>query len=1123
MRRFPNLIILLVLFLFGIYACQSDGPSQQKQSSLSGPLFQLKDAAETGVDFVNVLQETDSLNYFNYMHLYIGAGVATGDVNNDGLPDLFFVSNRGENKLYLNKGNLQFEDVTQTAGLADPNGFSTGATMNDVNGDGWMDIYVCRAGWFDNPAMRANRLFINNQDGTFSEQAQQLGVANTNYSMQSSFFDYDKDGDLDLYVMNAGKDFVLTKRAVSMADIEKDAGFRAFNAFDVLYRNDGAQGFTDVTAAAGLFPDIGFGLGLVTSDFNQDGWTDIYVGNDFIAPDFLYINQGDGTFKDESKSYFKHTTFYSMGTDVGDINNDGLADLFVLDMLPEDYKRSKTTMEMVEPKNFAQLVEWEYNYQYMHNMLHLNTGQGVFSEVSQLSGVQKSDWSWSVLLADLDNDQMRDIYITNGIYRNMTEQDLRARVQQTVNEKQRRLSPTEILDLAGSTKIANYAFKNLGDLQFQKTIEDWGFNTPTFSNGAAVTDLDQDGDLDIVINNLNDPAFIYENQASKTKNHFIGFKVENNERAIAENLKVNLRDANGQVTQTTELMATRGFFSSSEPIAFFGLGDQSTVPVVEVIWPNGKMQVLKDVKADQYITLKAADAQSNYQNPGFGEVAFEEVTSSTLNSVFKHEENEHFDFYPQILLPHQQSQNGPFISVGDVNKDDLDDFFVGGAQGQAAALYLQQGDGTFQQKSVAAFNADRNHEDMGSLFFDADGDQDLDLYVVSGGFESPVNDAYYQDRLYLNDGKGNFSRAPSALPQLTASGSCVKATDIDNDGDLDLFVGGRVVPDQYPYPPQNYILKNEGGTFQDVTAQVAAEITNIGMVTDAEWVDLNGDQVEDLILVGEWMDIRVFENQNGRLADVNAKYQLSNTTGWWNKITPVDLDGDGDLDFIAGNLGLNYKFHASEEKPFKVYCDDFDKDGAYDIVLAKSIEDDYFPIRGRTCSSEQMPFIKEKFPTFKDFANADLSGIYGQEQLDQALKYEATLFENVALIREGDQFLIKPLPMEAQIAPIHGIICEDFNEDGTPDLLIAGNHFGAEVETTKADAGNGLFLIGNGNGTFRPVPNYQTGVWLPHAVKDLKTIKIAGQSTPAILAANNDQPIQMLIRQANAAKLLSQR
>ncbi|MCB0642413.1 MAG: VCBS repeat-containing protein, partial [Phaeodactylibacter sp.] len=679
-------------------------------------------------------------------------------------------------------------------------------------GDGWLDIYICRAGWFDDPAGRTNRLFINNQDGTFTDKAQELGVANSNFSMQSSFFDYDKDGDLDLYVMNAGKDIVLTKRAVSLADVRRDPGFRDFAAYDVLYRNDGAAGFKDVSAEAGIQTDIGFGLGLATADFNQDGWTDIYVGNDFIAPDYLYINQGDGTFKEVSKAYFKHTTFYSMGTDVGDINNDGFADLFVLDMLPEDYKRSKTTMEMVNPKNFNQLVDWEYNYQYMHNMLHLNTGQGVFTEVSQLAGVNKSDWSWSVLLADLDNDQYRDIFITNGIYRNMTEQDLRARVQEEVNQKQRRLRPTEILELAGSTKIPNYAFRNMGDLTFQKTFEEWGFDVPTFSNGSALADLDQDGDLDIVINNLNDPAFIYENQATKNGNHYLGFRFDPTERRLVENLKINLKDEAGTVQQTHELVGTRGFFSSSEPIVLFGLGTQSSVATVEVIWPSGKMQVLNNVKADQYFDLKSSDAQQNYQKPRASGVAFEAI-SNQLSPVFVHKENDHFDFYPQILLPHQQSQNGPFLSVGDVNGDDLDDFFVGGAMGQAGALYLQQPDGSLQFKNTPAFTADQQYEDMGNLLFDADGDQDLDLYVVSGGFEHPIDDPNYQDRLYLNDGQGNFTRAQNALPQLTASGSCVKGADYDKDGDIDLFVGGRVVPDKYPFPPQSYLLENEGGTF----------------------------------------------------------------------------------------------------------------------------------------------------------------------------------------------------------------------------------------------------------------------------------------------------------------------
>lgn len=1117
-----NLLFHLFIIAF-ICSCQNEPtkPTNHTESTsdpiptkIDGALFEKIESTASGINFVNRVVDTDQLNYFSYFHLYMGAGMAAGDLNNDGLPELFFNSNLEENKLYINKGDLKFEEQTAAAKIIDNSTFTTGVTMADVNNDGWLDIYVCKTGLVNDPQMKANKLYINDgnakQNGqipTFTESGEAYGLASTLNSIQASFLDYDKDGDLDMYLVNTPENFGLTAQLFPMDTVHASQNMRGLEGYDQLFRNDNGR-FVDVTTEAGILSDIGFGLGMLTVDVNGDGWTDIFVGNDFMTPDYLYINQKNGQFKEASKDYFKHTTFYSMGMDIADLNRDGLMDIFVLDMLPEDYKRSKIAMEMVQPKVFEQSVEWGYNRQYMHNNLHVNTSNNGFSEVAQLAGVQKSDWSWSALFGDFDQDGNKDLYITNGIQKDITERDYQSKIKARQQEKGERLTFSQIQDLIPSEKLSNYLFHNQGNLNFQNKAAAWGLAEPSFSNGAIATDLDGDGDLDLATNNVNDVAFLYENKASSLNTNYLKVKLIGNQQVNPLNAHLTLKDKNGVILQSLELVTTRGYMSSSDAIAHFGLGNLTSIPLVEIRWADGNTSQLKDVKTNQLLEVSYDATSPSVVKASRVPKIFKEKTA-ILNPTFIHQENNFDDYAQQRLLPHRQSKNGPTVTVADVNGDGLEDFYVGGAHQQSGALYLQNKQGKFTIKATPAFDGDQNFEDLGCLFFDADGDGDQDLYVVSGGTEFAQTTAY-QDRFYVNDGQGNFSKKMAVMPVISASGSCVKAADFDQDGDLDLFVGGRVVPNQYPFPAQSYLLKNEGGRFVDVTTSVAADLAKIGMVTAAIWTDFNKDGQLDLMVTGEWMNIELFENQGSTFVKKTSEYGLNETRGWWNRLLETDIDGDGDKDYIAGNLGLNYKFHASKEKPLKVYCDDFDKNGSYDVVLAKNVENEFMPVRGRSCSSEQMPFIKDKFPTFNAFADADLKDIYGEEKLQSALNYDAQLFESVILKNENGRFSIEKLPILAQIAPVNGIIAQDFNGDGQMDLLLAGNHYGAEVETTRADAGIGLLFHGSKNG-FQSIPFQQSGFFANNDVKDLVSIQLA-TGEQGVIVVNNDAALEIFVK-----------
>ncbi len=1064
----------------------------------------------SGVDFQNKVLESEQLHYYKYLYIYIGGGVATADFNNDGLVDIFFTSNIYHNRLFLNQGDFKFENITISAGIEKRIGFNTGVSVADVNGDGLLDIYVCRAGWFDDGERLANMLYINNGDLTFTEQAEAYGIADKNRSISSTFFDYDKDGDLDLYVANAPSGFSLSGQILNLKDIQTNSNTVSFRGSDRLYNNDGNGHFTDVSVQAGILPDLGFGLNAQVGDLNNDNWLDIYVSNDFIGPDFAYINNGDGTFSEGRDQLFKHISYYSMGSDIADINNDGYDELVVMDMSPEDYIRSKTTMSMMPAERFNEMVKKGYHHQYMHNVLQLNNGNGTFSEIANMSGVSKTDWSWSSLLADFDLDGYNDLYVTNGVYRDVVHRDVNNEINKKIDQNRKSLKKEDFYhftQMLPQQKLTNYLFRNTGALTFENKSTEWVNDKPTFSNGAAYADLDNDGDLDLVVNNLDESATLLKNNARELfDTNFLQFRLIGSDRnRFGVGTQIVLYLSNGQV-QSRRMINARGYLSAVSNELHFGLGKEALIPKVKVTWPDGKVQVLENVSANQLITLKYEDATGD---------AIESMAESRPQKLFErqvlaygHEEIAFDDYQKQLLLPHKLSQTGPALAKSDVNGDGLEDIFVGGAAGQPAQLLFGQKNGRFKNGRIQEFLRDKAFEDTGACFFDADNDGDLDLYVVSGSYELDENAALLRDRLYINAGNGNYIKS-DLLPDIRQAGSVVCPADFDKDGDVDLFVGGRVIPGKYPYAPSSYLLINSHGKFLDFTERLAPQIKNIGMVTDATWSDIDNDNDPDLILTGEWMGVEVFINDAGKLTSNETYAELSTTKGWWNKIFIADVDRDGDKDIVAGNLGLNYKFHANQDKPFHIYTNDFDQNGTEDIVLAKYYMEQQVPVRGKQCTSQQMPFLKEKFKEYAAFANTDIAGMLGAG-LSSSLHYQVNEFRSGIFINSGrGSFSFLPFPNEVQTSPVNSILYDDFNGDGIEDLLLAGNNHHAEVETTRADAGKGCFLKGNKGGTFSYVPNLKTGFFADKDVRGM--VKIKALDKQFIFVANNDDMHDLFI------------
>ncbi len=1099
---FRSCFLVLLTLLF--FSC-SDG-----QMVNGGPntVFTLVSDGYSGVRFSNIITESDTLNYYTYPYLYMGGGVAVGDINNDGLQDLFFTGNMVPNKLYLNKGGLQFEDISKSAGVLGDDRWYTGVTMADVNNDGWMDIYLSVSGKNQKPV---NQLLINNQDLSFSEQAAVYGLADASPSIQSTFFDYDKDGHLDVFVANYPQFEVSMGNyfysQMMKENLHKHSGH--------LYHNEQNGTFKDVTAEANV-QNLGLTLGIVASDINNDGWPDLYLSNDFNIPDYFYINNKDSTFSEVIKESTNHTAMFGMGVDAADFNNDGLLDIVQADMTPSDHKRSKMNMAGMSQSIFHKAVELGFHYQYMQNTLQINNGTTtsglpVFSDISQMTGLSNTDWSWSTLFVDLNNDGLKDVFITNGILRDVNNNDANLNF-----DKASFFGSKKDYTKLPSTPIANYAFQNMGNLGFTDKTEDWGLGKKGFSNGVAYGDLDNDGDLELVVNNVNSTASIYKN-SSPQEHHYLRIKLQgpkSNPFGIGSKVAISHDGKN----QYIELTLTRGFQSSVEPFVHFGLGGSNVVEKVKIIWPDGKTDYFENIPSNQMLKIDYHDSPHKEAT----ETMKTNLTFSKSQNTeipFLHIEDDFNDFAKEPLLPHKNSNLGPCSAVGDVNSDGLIDIFIGNAEDAVARLLIQTTSGEFEIRS-GPWEKDSIHEDTGCVLVDLDNDNDLDLYVVSGGNDSSKESSFYQDRIYYNE-NGHFTKV-RRLPTIVSSGKVVVPMDFDQDGDMDLFVGGRVVPSNYPFAPESIILENLGGandqmSFKKLDEQKIGELKNIGLITAAQWHDLNGDGNKQLVVTGEWMGILIFNYENGHFSNVSKKYGLANMTGWWSALEISDIDNDGDQDLIVGNLGQNYKYKASEKSPFFIYANDFDKNGTSDIVLSYEKHGKNLPLRGRECSSEQIPGISRKFRTFESFADASLEEIYGESMLKQALHLQANTFEHVWLENINGKFISHPLPRWAQISSIEAILPFDYNGDEFPDFIVAGNLYSSEVETTRNDASIGLVLEGIGKKGFRAVPASESGLMVKGEVRGIHEIKTNNNERLIIFAINNEKVDVFRLREINSS------
>ncbi|TAK45116.1 MAG: hypothetical protein EPO28_04045 [Saprospiraceae bacterium] len=1094
------------------------GPATSQESDASAPMFDSLPSAITGITFSNIVDVEKVKSPMEYINVYNGGGVAVGDINNDGLPDIYFGGNLADNKLYLNKGNFQFEDITAKAGVACANSWSTGVTMADVNGDGFLDMYVCR-GYYEDPAKRQNQLFINNGDLTFSEKSKAYGLVDSSYSIVATFLDYDKDGHPDLFVGNHP-----LNRMVTYEQHIKNWHNPQLNSSDRLYHNNGNGTFSDYTIKTGLL-NYGWTLGAIAADLNQDGWTDIYVAVDHSEPDRYYLNNGNGTFSEVSEQKMRHISYSSMGTDAADINNDGKLDIAIVEMLPTSNFNEKTKMAAVSPIRFWAFADVGYQLQYMRNMLQLNMGDGTFSDIGQMAGIERTDWSWSSLLADFDNDGWKDYFVTNGNLRDYLDQDHQKKMFAALEKADAaHQSKKNLIAAFGKTaltqKTKNVFFKNNGNLTFTELGKEYGLDHPGYSSGAAYADFDNDGDLDLVVNNTNEEASIYKNLSrEKIGNHYLRVKMEHPASICPIGTKVTLESATG--LQFQEFTFTRGYQSSVEGVLHFGLGKDDMVNKLTIQWLDGKTQTLSDVKSNQVLTLHYHDATAPSKQVKKTPLLFADITA--ISGIdYAHRETIFDDYAIQALLPHKMSQLGPLVSTGDVNQDGLEDFFVGGGNGYPGALYYQNQNGGFTKSEFPTFVNEANCEDMGSAIFDVNNDGYADMYVASGGSEFAEGSELYQDRLYINVGGGELRKVIHALPNIHTSSSCVKPFDFDGDGDLDLFIGGRQVPRRYPSPANSVLLENVNGKFQDATATKAPGFQALGMVTDAIWTDLNGDNVPDLLITGEWMPITVFLQTGGKFVNKTTGFGLENTTGWWNKIASGDIDNDGDNDFILGNLGLNYKYKATPEKPFHIYAADFDKNGTFDIALGYFFNDGVlYPVRGLECSSAQVPAIAGAFPSYKEYGKASLNDVYGRK-LKTALHYEAKVFASSVLKNMGGgKYELSALPPEAQIAPVNGIVLQDFDDDGNLDLVIGGNLYVSEVETGRADAGKGLYLQGLGDGNFKPCYPYDSGLNIPGDVKDIWPIRNHLSASKKLLICNNNGKMQLIKWTGNSHRKLA--
>lgn len=1102
MRDLFSLTLILILeimrsllqsyntFLFvAILAFSCNQTTKLSTKSASTTQLDLLDPEVTGIDFTNPIQENLYFNFINYSYIFNGGGVAAGDINNDGLIDLYFTANQTENKLYLNKGNFQFEDITKTAGVADKIGWSSGVTMVDINNDGWLDIYVSKSGSLNDDQLRANKLFVNQQNNTFKEEAREWGIDFTGYSTQAHFFDYDKDDDLDMFLVNHRADFERNDEVIPLDQVPIVKKYS-----NQLYRNEGSRFIMD-TNAAGL-ETMTWGLSAAIGDFNEDGWDDIYVCNDFLQPDYMYINNQDGTFTNQFLEVFDHLSQHSMGSDYADINNDGLYDLVVLEMSPEDHQRSKQNMPSMSTKDFHKLVESGYHYQYMVNTLQVNNGNGYFSDHAAMSGIAKTDWSWAPLLADLDEDGYDDLVVTNGVLKDLANSDYRNKIMTRIASRVK-MSLEEAQAMVPSTPLVNYVYRNNGDLTFEKKNKEWGFSETTFSNGASYADLDNDGDLDLVINNVNDVAHVYRNNSTNSSLSVQLKGSDTNKLGIGARVVVNT----GQLKQEKTLHLTRGYLSSVSTRMHFGLGEAKNVESVKVYWPDHKVSSIANPDLSEILVVSYADAKDPNPTESTKSTLLQPENEVQMGLTFNHADPYFNDFGKQVLIPHQLSQLGPFMAAGDVNGDGLTDVYIGGAAGTSGELYIQSEEGF--SASDGPWQQNQSAEEAAALFFDYDGDGDQDLYVMTGSYEFDNQSSLLSDNLYRNDGHGRFTSAKNVLPKIRTNGKTVKAADIDQDGDLDLFLGGRVLSGRYPLSPDSYLLENQGNKFVDITQKSAQDLRQCGMVTGAEFTDFDQDGDQDLIVVGEWSPIRLYENDNGVFTASEIPI-LAGSTGLWFSVKAKDIDGDGDDDYLVGNLGLNAKFKVGKGKEFHIYSDDFDKSGNYDIVLTNKYNGGLVPVRGLECSSEQIPGIKEEFKSFESFATASLFDIYGEQNLNQANHIQAHLLYSILLKNNGENgFEMIALPKAAQVAPIMDFEFVDIDNDEIEEILVVGNMYEAEVETVRYDTSKGVVLKYN-NGAFSVLPASETGFFVKGNTRDIALLSTS-KGRGLVVSRNNDK------------------
>ena len=1095
MKYLFQILIINLLLLSG---CKSDTDYVvDKDDSKIYSSFEKIESSDSNIDFINKITPSfdNKANLFDYDYFYNGSGVGVADFNNDGLKDIILTANQTENKIYVNKGGLVFEDISIDANINQNKKWSSGVAIADVNNDGWMDIYISQGG--PNSANdRKNLLYINQKDLTFKEQAQEYGLDDEGISTQSAFFDFDKDGDLDCLVMNENSYYGIDP--LQFYTILKDKEKLKLNSSQLYEQVNGK--FINITEKAGLLKPS-FGLGLCISDINNDNWLDIYIANDYYVPDAMYINNKDGTFSDKIKQNTKQVSFFGMGVDIADVNNDNLKDIFVLDMASSDHIRSKTLMASMSVSNFDLLTKkLDLPYQYMFNSLQLNMGGSKFHNIAQVSGLSKTDWSWAGLIFDYNNDSNEDIYITNGYRKYASDNDSRIRInkiKQQYNNNVPLKIKEELYNMLPSEKLANILYENNGTLKFEDVTSYSDLNQPSFSNGAAYADLDNDGDLDLVINNIDQEAFLFKNNSiENNKGNFLKIKLNG---VLSENFAKVTISYDGNY-KTKESKRVRGYLSSVDEDIHFGLGKKNSIDSVEVLWNSGKSEVKYLNNINQTIVFNENDAKNTRKLENEKTKVFEQTNA--IN--YMHKENYFNDFEKEILLPYKQSTLGPFITKGDINGDSLMDIYIGGSKGSSGRIYLNTGE-NFIYKASKLFLNDSNYEDMESLFIDIDSDGDEDLFVVSGGSEFNERSTDLIDRLYINDGNGNFSKSrQDDLNNYTISGKSISKIDYDKDGDYDIIVGNRIKPQKYPLHEPSIIYENDNGILNNVSNKIAPELEDFGIVNKIITTDFDNDGWEDFIVVGEWTHIGIFKNNEGVFTDISERSDLNNLFGWWFNIQETDINNDGLKDYVVGNIGSNIKFKTSSEKPLRIYADDFDNNGTHDLVLSYEYENKYVPLRGKECSTQQMPFIAEKIPTFTEFANSSLQDIYG-DKINTSYMREVTDLKSYILINNGDSTFKKiKLPDLAQTIPILSSDVFDYNNDGYEDIIVSGNIYNTEVETPRLDNPFALVLLSNNKDGYYCLGPNSTGLYTKGNTKSVKILN----APKVLIVGNNNESME---------------